>query len=245
MPVVSQTFLGALALAGVHVFAGKLRFLHVTPRSIWLSMAAGVSVSYVFLHILPELASAQEEFRASTANWIVRLERHVWLLSLAGLSGFYGLERMVLQARSGPDAGAAQEGEPSGLFWLHITSFALYNVLFGYLLSRRETGGQELTFYAIAIGLHFLVNDFGLQLDHRSWYGGTARWILAAAILSGWGLGLAFDIHHIGTSALFAFLAGGIVLNVLKEELPEERRSRFGAFAAGALIYSALLLGAA
>ena len=41
---------------------------------------------------------------------------------------------------------------------------------------------------------------------------------------------------------LFAFLAGGIVLNVLKEELPRERKSRFWAFALGTVAYAALLL---
>lgn len=45
-------------------------------------------------------------------------------------------------------------------------------------------------------------------------------------------------------AALFAFLAGGVILNVLKEELPEERESRFSAFAGGALLYAALLLAA-
>ena len=43
-------------------------------------------------------------------------------------------------------------------------------------------------------------------------------------------------------SALFAFLAGGIILNVLKEELPEDRQSRFSAFALGAIAYAAVLL---
>lgn len=33
-----------------------------------------------------------------------------------------------------------------------------------------------------------------------------------------------------------------IVLSVFKEELPEERRSRFSAFAAGMVVYGALLL---
>ncbi|MER3494566.1 MAG: hypothetical protein C4323_21315 [Mastigocladus sp. ERB_26_2] len=49
------TGLLAIALALVHIFSGKLRFLEVTPRSIWLSLADGVSVAYVFVHILPEL----------------------------------------------------------------------------------------------------------------------------------------------------------------------------------------------
>ena len=43
-------------------------------------------------------------------------------------------------------------------------------------------------------------------------------------------------------AVVVAFLSGGIVLNVLKEELPAERESRFAAFAGGAAAYSALLL---
>ncbi|WP_348249527.1 hypothetical protein [Leptolyngbya sp. GB1-A1] len=41
---------------------------------------------------------------------------------------------------------------------------------------------------------------------------------------------------------MFAFLAGGVVLNGLKEELPEERESRFWAFAMNAIGYAAPLL---
>jgi hypothetical protein len=44
----------------VHLFAGKLRFLEGTPRSRWLSMAGGISVAYVFLHVFPELEEAQQ-----------------------------------------------------------------------------------------------------------------------------------------------------------------------------------------
>ena len=42
--------------------------------------------------------------------------------------------------------------------------------------------------------------------------------------------------------ALSSFLAGGIVLNVLKEELPEDRDSSFLPFALGVAGYGALLV---
>jgi len=42
--------------------------------------------------------------------------------------------------------------------------------------------------------------------------------------------------------ALVAFLAGSVVLNVLKEELPEYRESQVWAFAMGCAGYTALLL---
>ncbi len=42
--------------------------------------------------------------------------------------------------------------------------------------------------------------------------------------------------------SFWTFLAGGVILNVLKEELPKERASRFRAFAAGVVAYTLVLL---
>jgi hypothetical protein len=50
----------AIGLAIVHIITGKLRFLEGTPRSRWLSIAEGVSVAYVFIHLLPELGEREE-----------------------------------------------------------------------------------------------------------------------------------------------------------------------------------------
>lgn len=228
-------FAVALGLVAIHLFGGKLRFLDVTPRSIWLSGAGGASVAYVFLHILPDLARAQEMFTESSVDgWMAAIERHVWLLALAGVSLFYGLERLVRHSQSTPR---------THIFWLHIGSFAAYNLIFGYLLQTREDSGtRELVLFGIAIGLHFLVNDFGLRQDHRAAYDHTARWVLAAALLAGVGVGHFVRVHELMIEALYAVLAGGIILNVLKEELPENRESRFTAFVAGAALYGALLM---
>ena len=38
------------------------------------------------------------------------------------------------------------------------------------------------------------------------------------------------------------FPGGGVIMNVLKEELPEERESRFWAFALGVALYTVILL---
>jgi hypothetical protein len=43
-------------------------------------------------------------------------------------------------------------------------------------------------------------------------------------------------------AVLFAFLGGVVILNVIKEELPQEQESLFWAFALGAALYTALLL---
>ncbi|HEX6142201.1 MAG TPA: hypothetical protein VFZ01_05765, partial [Geminicoccaceae bacterium] len=148
--------LSAVALfALVHVIAGKLRFITMIPRSRWLSAAGGVAVAYVFLHLLPEIAAGREHLEDALG-----LEREIWLLALVGLTVFYGLERLIRQTRR-------EHGSGAPVFWLHIASFAAYNFLIGYLTLHREDGGIiGLAFYTIAIGLHFLTNDFGLREDH-------------------------------------------------------------------------------
>jgi hypothetical protein len=233
----------AVAFAAVHVFGGRLNFLRVTPRSVWLSAAGGVSVAYVFVHLLPELAEHQETLAEELTGLLGGIEKHSYLLSLIGLMTFYGLDRLATCAPR-PAAKEAHDGEvPGGVFWIHLGSFAVYNLLIGYLLLHREGGDRfGLLTYGVAMGLHFLVNDQGLRDQHGGSYQRTGRWLLAAAPLAGWGLGLATAISPPLIAAMFAFLAGGIVLNVLKEELPEERESRFSAFAAGTIGYAALLL---
>ena len=55
----------AVLFAGIHMVGPKLRFLAGTPRGIWLSIGGGVSVAYVFVHLLPELANIRRQSEAS------------------------------------------------------------------------------------------------------------------------------------------------------------------------------------
>jgi len=87
----------------------------------------------------------------------------------------------------------------------------------------------------------FLRHELGLTGTHVGCEHGVCG-LLAVAIVAGWGAGLATTIGEGAIGSLFAFLAGGVVLNVLKEELPEERKSRFVPFALGAGATAALLL---
>lgn len=239
IPFVSALF--AIGLALVHLYAGKLRFLDKIPRSRWLSIASGVSVAYVFVHLFPDLNERQEAIAQTGA--LAFLEHHVYLMALLGLAIFYGLERVVRESRQRNQEAGEQDKADFGIFWLHMISFALYNGLIGYLLlHREETGIQSLFLFFMAMALHFVVNDYGLRQDHKHTYHRIGRWILAAAIIVGWAIGQATEISEAAIAVLFAFLAGGVILNVLKEELPEERESRFWAFALGAGVYAALLL---
>jgi hypothetical protein len=232
------------------------------PRSVWLSLAGGASVAYVFVHLLPELGHLQEQWVhegpvGSGEGVLGWLDHHIYLVALLGFGVFYGLEQWVRRRRRVEDDGDAAMDDaddavhheddapaaPLGVFWFHIGSFAIYNALIGYLLLHREEGGTaSMAIFTGAMGLHFLVNDFGLRDHHKRLYDRWGRWLLAASAVAGCLLGLAWELPGAVVAVLLAVLAGSVVLNVIKEELPEERASRFGAFAAGAGGYAVLLL---
>ncbi|WP_276498075.1 hypothetical protein [Pontibacter litorisediminis] len=232
-----------LVLAVIHFFGTRLRFLGGVPRSVWLSAAGGVSVAYVFLLLFPELSEGQEH--VEQLNWAEAfLSHHVYLMALIGLAVFYGLERVVVEEKHKQKKEALKE-EPhqQGVFWLHIGSFAIYNALIGYILFQREEGAlQNLLLFSIAMALHFIVNDFGLQEHHHDSYRRIGRWVLVVALVVGWGVGYVVELPEALVVLVMAFVGGGVIMNVLKEELPEERESRYWAFTLGAGLYATLLL---
>ncbi|MDI6719048.1 MAG: hypothetical protein QMD46_05495 [Methanomicrobiales archaeon] len=235
--------LAVAALAAVHLAAAYLRFLDVIPRSRWLSLAGGVSVAYIFVRLLPELSAGQMVVGRVVPQTFVLLENHVYIIALLGLLVFYGLERVVRESQKRPKQRYRDSTTSARVYWLHILSFALYNLLIGYLVVHRERPGlQSLAFFAVAMGLHFLVTDYGLKKDHRGEYNRTGRWILVGALVFGWTVGILTEVPVALIAVLAAFLAGGVILNVLKEELPAERQSRLIPFFAGALAYTLILL---
>lgn len=50
------------------------------------------------------------------------------------------------------------------------------------------------------------------------------------------------DVPPPVVAVVLGFLAGGVVMNAIKEELPDECQSRLSPFLAGAAAYAALLI---
>lgn len=229
----------AIGFAVLHFSAKYMVFLKRVPRSRFLSFAGGIAVSYVFVHLLPDLHTHQQVLEKKAQNGLLRfIENHAYLMALMGLALFYGLEEVVSQSTKKKETKAS-----SGVFWLHVGVFFFYNMLIGYLLIQ-ETFDQVLgmLFYFLALSVHFMTIDQSMREAHQHVYDQYGRWILIFAVLVGWALGAVTELKEAAVSTMLAFLSGALILNVLKEELPKESESSFGAFAAGLIIYSALLL---
>lgn len=234
------SLLFALGFTVIHLTAKYMTFFAKIPRNRFLSAAGGVSVSYVFIHLMPDLSKYQEKFSEKINNdFIEMIEHHVYIVALLGLAVFYGLERMAKKSKLKNNT----QTPSTGVFWIHICSFFLYNLLIGYLLIREnESSLQGMIFYFLALSVHFITNDLSLREDHKTIYDKYGRWILASAVLIGWFTGVYVEVKEIILSLLISFLAGGIILNVMKEELPKERQSSFTAFATGVIGYTILLV---
>jgi zinc transporter ZupT len=130
----------AACLALVHLLTDKIDCLDEKKRSFWLSFSSGVSVSYVFVYLLPDLSKKQDAILAT--EMLDFLDKHAYLSALLGLIVFYELEQVVqssqltqLQMQSRKDSKIRKDDTTgSRVFWLHIISFTAHNALVGYLL---------------------------------------------------------------------------------------------------------------
>ncbi len=126
---------------------------------------------------------------------------------------------------------------------LHLGAFLVYNALITYTMALRlRTGVLFALLFTLAMGLHFVLTDRSLEEHHPTRFRTRGRWALATALIAGWAASALFAPTSTLTVALLtALLAGAILLNVFKDELPAGRRSSFPWFLTGLVVYSALL----
>ncbi|MDP9460818.1 MAG: hypothetical protein M3Q22_11420 [Actinomycetota bacterium] len=231
----------AVLLAGLHLAASHVRRLPLVPERATASFAGGLAVAYVFLHLLPELAEGNEAVGEALSDVLQPtplLDLGIFAVALTGFTVFYGLERLARRHRS------AASGEPAAsVYWLHLGAFAVYNALITYTMALRvRTGLLFAVLFTVAMGLHFVLTDRGLQEHYPRRFAANGRVLLAGALLLGWGLSaLAAPVSTLLVVLLTALLAGSVLLNVFKQELPSDRDSSFGWFLAGLVFYAILL----
>lgn len=209
-----------------------------------LSFGAGVTIAYVFVHLLPELEAARAVIARDEARMSLPFPAlRVYLAALIGFMLFYGLEHMTAGLRKPAGSEGAKGGEDHRARRIHVGLFLAYVGLAGYLAVRSlEEGPTPLMLYAIALGLHFLSMDFTLSREYGSWYDRRARFAFALVPLAGWAVGVFAGVGQALTGALLGFLSGGIIMNAIVSELPKEKEGRLLSFLLGGAFYTAILI---
>ena len=238
-----SSFIYVIGFTLVHFSSKYIRFSNEGYRNNFVSFAAGVSVSYVFVHLLPKLNHYQTIVLENIGNstWVY-IEHHIYIIALFGLISFYSLEHLVKTSKKNALLEELNEGNPY-IFWIQITSFFFYNAIIGYLLATEEFESPlSLFFYFIALSVHFMTNDWSLREVHEKSYDKYGRFILALAPIIGWYIGAFTKLNDFVITILLAFVSGGLILNALKDELSDVENSHLISLWAGLVIYTLLLL---
>jgi hypothetical protein len=255
-----------LSLTCLHLFGGKLHSLKIVPQKRRLSFSGGVAIAYVLVDILPSLSQDQQAIIEAGGAIAQSLMRQVYVATLIGLLAFYGLELLAMKSsesrNSGSDLTPIMAGKGKYIppfstrldrpdrfsnsqvpktFWLHLTSSAVSNALFSYLLNHTAKTIDCLLLF-VALTLHYLVVDHNLRRSQRVAYDRIGRWVLVGALGIGWMLRFILPVGGVAIAFLKAFLAGGVILGVLTREIPDRQESCFWSFVSGAAVYTTILL---
>ncbi len=238
------TLLTVLVLSIVHLYAGTTAGLRRHWRARGLSAASGVSVAYVFLDLLPDLAEQQSLI--DRVGLLPGLDRHIYILALVGLTVSLWVETASRESRRRRRAIGEPDQTGTGTFWLSIVSFVVLNGAIGYAVSSPgDRAVRPLWLFALAMGLHFLANDHSLVEHHGDRYRRIGRWLLVAGLITGWLIGTlpGVEVRPEILALVLAYIAGGTIMNILRHELPDTDRSGdVVAFATAAAVYGTLFL---
>ena len=243
-PDALMTLSVALLFAAIFLFGGRAAYRPgQRGRRRFLSFAAGISVAYTFVHVLPGLHAIRElQTESPGAFKMLFPEYNVYLWTMAGFLVFYGLETMVASPRQDPEnpAGERRFG-PMADMGAHGRLRPLYldaDVHDGVDREKRPCLMPVRGGHGHAHLHHHLQPEQPLPRGVRS------SWRLPAGAGLPGGLGIRPDSEHPQPIVLnlVAFVVGGVVVNAAIAELPKEREGRYGSFLAGATVYTALLL---
>jgi len=229
-------------LYGKHVHV--LRLFTDNHRSIE-SVTTGMSIAYVFMHMMPELHEARETISESESIATPFDGMLIYYLALIGFLVFLGNERLRLHLTGSDNEKIENSGEVtvSKSYLVHMAGLFFYIGLMSYLLVRTtDSSITSIALFAFAFGGHFLVMAHGLIEEHAEVYQRYGRWIMAIGVFLGWLIGVLTILPENSLAMLTAFLAGGVIMINSLMELPANKNGRFVWFAVGALLYGLLLL---
>ena len=206
----------------------------------FVSFAGGVAVAYVFLHMLPGLVEYNKpigELLISYSQLTPFTELLIYIVALLGFLVYYGLD-LVAEDHSGHD----NDNRP--VYSLHLGMFCVYNFLITYTMSLRVlTSILATVLFTIAMALHFVLTDRKFTRFYQSQFNQLGRFILISALFLGWLSSVIFDPVNVLIAAfMLAFLAGSVLLNVFRDELPESGLMSYFWFSFGAFLIMLILL---
>ena len=227
-----------IAIGSCHWFASLISYQPEIVQIRWASIGGGAGLGYLFVHLLPELASGGSTISKVIGTHLylpsALTESLLFLIVLLGVLIPYTLK--VISTHS-----------PSGAQWtgiIHLALFTLVSYLYAYSLpSLLTTGIIYGLLYTIAISAHILLADRVLDRNHKKAFRRRFRWLGSCALILGTiHAAVLHPISDLTLAVATAFIGGGILISVFREELPSPSQSRLCWFFLGLITMVVLLL---
>lgn len=213
-----EILLVALVLGAVH-FVSPWIFKQRTDPVRGKAFSGGLSIGYVFLHLIPSLDASHEIVGS-----------RIYFVALLGFVVFYGMDVLFQPPR---------DKHPSK-YRAYLVAFFLYDGLLVFTLGLVLPPTPWLTLaFAIALALDVLSTDLELEERYGRRFVRSGRWILLGGVATGYVLSLFRRPHPVYIDLLTAALAGFMMFHIFSGELPV-RTKKFGAFCAGLAAFSLL-----
>jgi len=241
------TFLASLSFTCAFLFGKYFRSpKHPVLKRTFLSFGAGMSVAYIFIHVLPVLENMRR-----AAELIPDMEHPfhgliVYVAAMLGFILFYGIDRAFARVESIEETLTTNgfiKNEALYFIILHMSGFGIYVWLVSYFLVRgAEPDPLGIGLYTLAMLLHLLNMNNTFRNQYGDRYHNWISRFMALCVLTGWLCGIFFELPEIWLIALVSLVAGAILVNTMIGELSHNDEGIFIPFFGGALLFSILLL---
>lgn len=196
-----------LALAVSHYFGLICDFKDKSHFEALKSFAAGFSVAYVFLLLIPELSRSEH---------INGVNIETMSIVLIGFVAFHLSHKFVFKARD-------LRRKVTLLDEIHLVTAAIYNFLIAFSLV--ELVRMDLLrglFVVAVIIMHTILSELTqAEMQHNITNKTKFVYIVAATLLGGT-LGLFEALSMTASNIIFAFTAGAIIYIAIREEIPSD-----------------------
>ncbi|MBT3582464.1 hypothetical protein HN924_01575 [Candidatus Woesearchaeota archaeon] len=214
-----------LLAAVVHYFSDRIREYKKYHKEL-LSFAAGISLTYLLLFLLPELYEGVQE-----------LQKLLFLFVLFGAVMFHIVEKYIYQHKK-------KKKIIEDLSAVHAVSFFTYHFVIGVvivnLLNRDALLGA---LFFIPIMTYTAIGQVSLKEIHaKVTEKKLVKLFLASSTLIGIIEAVFIQIHTKVFYALLGFVAGAMLYHVMRESIPSEKEGNALFFLIGAIFYTIIIL---
>lgn len=211
-----------LLIGVIHFFSENIRLGEGPRRHRIISFAAGISIAYLFLRLLPETYDAAPH-----------LKQWVFVFLLLGFAIFHVVEKVTYQH-------ANRENLLRELKEVHSVSFFFYYFTVGIVLRNlTRTSVLEGSLFLVPIAVHAALSTASLSEIHGEvreslW----ARILLSLSTILGIAFAIMISIPVVVGNMLISLIAGALLYIIVKEFLPEKKKGQPIMFILGLAVFS-------